>query len=102
MSNPAEIARTSEGLALQGQAGSEQAVVLPGGPPLPCPELLTEEEAIRYLRLDTISGLRNPKETLARYRAAGMLRGTQVSKRIFYRRVELDRFLERLTTENPR
>jgi hypothetical protein len=68
----------------------------------PYPELLTEEEAIRYLRLDTIGGLRNPKETLARYRAMGMLRGTQVSKRIFYRRVELERFLERLTDENPR
>jgi hypothetical protein len=74
----------------------------PVGPPSPCPELLTEEEAIRYLRLDTITGLRNPKETLARYRANGMLRGTQVSKRVFYRRVELERFLERLTTENPR
>ncbi len=76
--------------------------LLPGQPPSPCPELLTEEEAIRYLRLDTIAGLRNPKETLARYRAMGQLRGTQVSKRIFYRRVELDRFLERVTAENPR
>lgn len=45
------------------------------------PELLTEEEAVRYLRLDTIRGLRNPGETLARYRAMGLLRGTQVSKR---------------------
>lgn len=76
--------------------------MLPGAPPSPCPELMTEEEAIRYLRLDTIRGLRNPKETLARYRAMGMLRGTQVSKRIFYRRVELDRFLDRVTAENPR
>jgi len=76
--------------------------VLPGSPTQPCPELLTEEEAIRYLRLDTITGLRKPKETLARYRAAGLLRGTQVSKRVFYRRVELDTFLERLTVKNPR
>lgn len=76
--------------------------MLPGEPPMVCPELLTEEEAIRYLRLDTIRGLRNPGETLARYRAAGMLRGTQVSKSVFYRRVELDRFLDRLTNENPR
>jgi hypothetical protein len=76
--------------------------LLPGFPPSPCPELLTEEEAIRYLRLDTIGGLRNPKETLARYRSNGLLRGTQVSKKIFYRRVELDRFLDRLTAENPR
>lgn len=82
--------------------GAEPGPVLPAGPPVPCPELLTEEEAIRYLRLDTIAGLKNPGETLARYRANGMLRGTQVSKRIFYRRVELDRFLDRLTAENPR
>ncbi len=79
-----------------------QGPVLPGSPAEPCPELLTEDEAVRYLRLDTIAGLRNPKETLARYRANGMLKGTQVSKRVFYRRVELDRFLERLTAENPR
>ena len=76
--------------------------VLPGNPPQPCPELLTEEEAVRYLRLDTIHGLRSPGETLARYRAMGSLRGTQVSKSVFYRRVELDRFLDRLTNENPR
>ena len=29
--------------------------VLPGEPSQPCPELLTEEEAVRYLRLDTIN-----------------------------------------------
>ncbi len=81
---------------------SHSRPVLPGAPPQPCPELLTEDEAIRYLRLDTITGLKNPSETLARYRAQGMLRGTQVSKRVFYRRVELDRFLERVTAENPR
>ena len=76
--------------------------ILPGAYLQPCPELLTDEEAIRYLRLDTIDGLKNPKESLARYRASGMLRGTQVSKRVFYRRIELDRFLDRLTIENPR
>ena len=74
---------------------------LPGDPPGPCPELLTEEEAIRYLRLDTV-GIEHPGNTLQRYREKGLLRGTQVSKRIFYRRVELDRFLDRLTHENPR
>lgn len=75
--------------------------ILPGNPPSPCPELLTEDEAFRYLRLDTV-GIENPSETLARYRRDGMLRGTQVSKRIMYRRVELERFLERQTEENPR
>ena len=76
-------------------------VVLPGNPAQTCPELLTEEEAVRYLRLDTIN-IGNPSETLRRYRERGMLRGTQVSKRVMYRRVELDRFLERLTEQNPR
>ena len=71
-------------------------------PAEPCAELLTETEAIRYLRLDTIAGLKRPGETLARYRASGMLRGTQVSKAVFYRRIELDRFLETLTETNPR
>ncbi len=76
-------------------------VILPGDPPQPCPELLTEEEAIRYLRLDTVKVAR-PSETLRRYRDTGLLRATQVSKRLFYRRTELDRFLERLTHSNPR
>lgn len=76
-------------------------VVLPGNPAGFCPELLTEAEAIRYLRLDTVN-IGNPSETLRRYRERGMLRGTQISKRVMYRRVELDRFLERLTEQNPR
>ncbi len=75
--------------------------ILPGQPPTPCPELLTEEEAIRYLRLDEVN-IKDPAETLRRYREKGLLRGTQVSKRIFYRRVELDRLLDRLTEQNPR
>jgi len=75
--------------------------ILPGDPPTFCPELLTEEEAIRYLRLDTV-GIDHPADTLRRYRERGLLRGTQVSKRVFYRRVELDRMLDRLTEENPR
>jgi len=74
---------------------------LPGEPSRPCPELLTEGEAIRYLRLDTI-GIAHPEMTLRRYRQDGQLRGTQVSKRVFYRRCELDRFLERLTERNSR
>ena len=77
------------------------SAILPGDPPQPCPELLTEEEAVRYLRLDTIT-LKDPCETLRRYRERGLLRGTQVSKRVFYLRSELDRFLDRVTDENPR
>ena len=75
--------------------------ILPGDPPALCPELLTEAEAIRYLRLDTVD-IDRPELTLKRYRERGLLRGTQVSKRIFYRRLELDRFLAHVTEDNPR
>ena len=77
------------------------SAILPGDPPRPCPELLTEAEAIVYLRLDTID-VKHPEETLRRYRERGLLRGTQVGKRVFYRRVEVDRFLEKQTEANPR
>ena len=75
--------------------------VLPGSPPQPCPELLTQEEAVRYLRLDA-TGVEDPGRTLRYYREQGFLRATQVGRRIRYRRVELDRLLERLTESNPR
>lgn len=74
---------------------------LPGDPPTPCPELLTEEEAIRYLRLDE-TGVADPARSLRHYRERGLLRATQVGRRLRYRRVELDRALDRLTEENPR
>jgi len=67
----------------------------------PNPDLLTEDEAIRYLRLDII-GIKNPGETLQRYRKEGHLKGTQVSKRVFYRRKNLEEFLDRMTEINPR
>ena len=75
---------------------------LPGpGGPQPCPDLLTAEEAVRYLRLDLLK-LADPLETLARYRAEGRLRGTQVGRAVRYRRIELERFLDRQTDLNPR
>jgi len=70
-------------------------------PAMPCPDLLTEEEALRYLRLDIID-VENPEDTLRRYRKLGFIRGTQVGKCIRYRRTELERFLERITENNPR
>jgi hypothetical protein len=77
--------------------------IIPGtnGSWTPCPELLTEAEAVRYLRLDTVC-IKNPSETLGRYRKEGLLRGTQLSKKLFYRRQELDAFLGRLTEQNLR
>jgi hypothetical protein len=75
--------------------------VLPGAVPEPCPEVLTEEEAIRYLRLDLIN-IEDPAGTLAYYRRKGLLRGSQIGKCVRYRRIELERFLDRITEVNPR
>ena len=75
--------------------------LLPGDLPQICPELLTEEEAIRYLRLDVID-IEDPAGTLRYYRKKGLLRATQVGKCIRYRRIELEKLLDRLTEANPR
>jgi len=75
--------------------------ILPGAPAQPCPDLLTEDEAVRYLRLDLID-VEDPAGTLRYYRGRGLLRATQVGKCIRYRRIELERLLDRLTDENPR
>ena len=70
--------------------------ILPGDPPGPCPELLTEEEAVRYLRLD-IDGPAKPTLTLRYYREKGLLRATRVGRKLRYRRVELDDLMAKLT-----
>jgi hypothetical protein len=62
----------------------------------PCPELLTGDEAIRYLRLDTV-GHKNPSTTLRYYRERQKLRATQVGRKLFYSKKELDRLIENLT-----
>lgn len=67
----------------------------------PCPELLTEDEAIRFLRLDTVN-IKDRAATLKRYRKDGLLRGVQISKKIFYIRTELENLIERLMEKNPR
>ena len=60
------------------------------------PDVLTETEAIRFLRLDTC-GLKKPHGTLKYYRDKGRLRATRLSKRNCYTRTELLRFLDELT-----
>jgi len=78
---------------------SYHTVILPGSQDVPdrlCPEVLTEEEALRYLRLD-LTQSKDPSRTLAYYRREWGLRGTQIGRNIRYRRLELDRLLDRLT-----
>ena len=62
----------------------------------PCPTLLTEAEAIRYLRLD-VDGPEHPENTLRYYRERKKLKGTRIGKRVLYTRKSLDEFLDLMT-----
>jgi hypothetical protein len=63
---------------------------------MPVPPTLTEDEAIRYLRLDTLS-LKNPHKTLQRYRAEGYLESCSISNTNFYTPELLERFKQTMT-----
>ncbi|MEI7835066.1 MAG: helix-turn-helix domain-containing protein [Planctomycetota bacterium] len=67
-------------------------------PSRPCPELLTEDEASLYLRLN----VKNPGDTLRYYREHRGLRAVQISRQVLYPRKELDTLWHRLMEENPR
>lgn len=62
-------------------------------PASPCPELLTADEAVRYLRLDEI-GTNEPARALTHYREQGLLKGRRVGKCVRYLRKDLDSFIE--------
>jgi hypothetical protein len=62
----------------------------------PAPELLTEQEAIQFLRLD-VDGPAHPEMTLDYYRREGLLKATRVGKRIRYTKSELMVLLDQLT-----
>lgn len=62
----------------------------------PVPDLLTEEEAIIFLRLDK-DGPADPHKTLKYYRDHGLIKAAQVGKRNRYLKTELLRFLQQRT-----
>ena len=61
----------------------------------PCPDLLTEDEAIRFLRLD-VNGPDNPGGTLKYYRDRGVLRGVRIGRNLRYPREELNLMVDKL------
>ncbi len=62
------------------------------------PELLTPIEAAQYLRLDETNHTpRSAIRTLNYWRDKGQLKATKFARRVWFRRTELDRFLERKT-----
>jgi len=60
----------------------------------PCPEVLTEEEAIRYLRLD-LEASSDSRQTLKYYRDKGELVAIRIGRKNRYRRRDLDDFLSK-------
>lgn len=62
-------------------------------PPL---KLLTEEEAILYLRLDTLNR-KNPAKTLQWYREKNLIKPTRISNVNFYTQKSLDAFIDEMT-----
>lgn len=62
--------------------------------------LMTPIEAAQYLRLDE-TGAHTPAgaiRTLDYWRGRGQLKATKYARRVWYRKIELDRFLELKTT----
>ena len=66
---------------------------MPGENSTPVPDLLTPEEAAKYLRLAE-AGVTDHKQWLGKQRRDGKLKGTLISGRVFYRWVHLDEFME--------
>jgi hypothetical protein len=67
-------------------------------PPRPAvfPDLMTPLEAAQYLRLDE-TGSHTPRSalrTITFWRDKGQLRATKYARHVWFRRKELDRFLE--------
>jgi len=67
----------------------------------PVPEVLTEQEAIHFLRLD-VDGPLHPELTLQYYRKEGLLHAVKIGKRLRYTKTELLKFLERLSELNDK
>jgi len=63
------------------------------------PDVLTEQEAIHFLRLD-VDGPKHPELTLQYYRREGLLHAVKLGKRLRYTKTELLKFLDRLEQEN--
>ncbi len=89
-------------------AEAEEAVAEVGQVPLEWPprpqtfgDLMTPVEAAQYLRLDE-TGTHTPKSALRvlnYWRDHGELRATRYVHHVWFRRVELDRFLEQKTED---
>lgn len=67
----------------------------------PVPVLMTEQEVVRFLRLDAEDGT-DPAQTLARYRNAGQLVAIKVGRWNRYRRQDVEDFLATKSEQKQR
>ena len=70
----------------------QKTIYFPDGRPVP--EVMNEQEAIEFLRLD--DGPKHPEVTLQYYRSEGLLKGIKIGRKMRYTKTEMLRFLERL------
>lgn len=81
---------------------SDRIIYLPATetrPAEPAPEVMTEEEVGRMLRLPSDANLYH---ALYRYRRKGVLKATQVGKAVRYRLSDVMSAIEKMQTSNPR
>ena len=71
----------------------QHVVYFPDGRPVP--EVLNEQDAIEFLRLD--DGPKHPEVTLQYYRSEGLLKGVKIGRKLRYTKTEMLRFLERIS-----
>ena len=71
----------------------QHVVFFPDGRPVH--EVLSEQDAIEFLRLD--DGPKHPEQTLQYYRSEGLLTAVRIGKRLRYTKTELLKFLQRLS-----
>ena len=71
-------------------------VYMPDG--TPAPYVLTAQEAVRFLRIDT-NGTKHPDATLQHYQNEGLLNPITIGKGRKYPLPELLRFIERLSNQ---
>lgn len=64
--------------------------------------LLTEPEAVHWLRLDEPGGPSCPEASLKRYRDIGLLRCVRVGRSARYHIADLEAFLDRLRERGER
>ena len=67
----------------------------------PCPALLTEPEAIEYLRLDN-NGVKHPERTLRRLREQGKIAAIHVGRCVRYPLASLQTFIQQELEIDPR